>query len=273
MNTKKGASQERKESSKNAVGGLFPGAFKDAQARKMANVGIKSKQEQELLNEAKMRGLVGKFKKMGKDSLNAMLKQELTLGTDDLESNESYSDATKSKPLDFDKIIALIRAGANPDTQAGGLSALHHAAMRGYGDVVGQLIEAKSHLNIKGVSDWTPLYHAVEAGHGDVVDRLIGAGASVDLCNNTGRTPLHRAILSGHGEIVDKLIKAKASVDKPEQNGQTPLHYAAGCEREDLVRKLIDAGAHTMVRDNRGKFPSDLTENGKIQQLITRYWG
>ena len=61
----------------------------------------------------------------------------------------------------------------------------------------------------------TVLSAAVEAGNHRFVERLLAHGADADASGNHGWKVLHRAVLCGHKAIVERLLKAGADVNAP----------------------------------------------------------
>ena len=58
----------------------------------------------------------------------------------------------------------------------------------------------------------TALHHASLLGYFDVVVRLIDHGANVHAVTVSGYTPLHKAAVGGHVHCVESLIRAKSNV-------------------------------------------------------------
>jgi Ankyrin repeats (3 copies) len=92
-------------------------------------------------------------------------------------------------------LITLLQRGADPcqQTPAGGLTALHIAAMHGMLDKCKLLIEAdKRTLTLRDHGGRLPLNYAVGGGHVPVVDMLHKQyGADVHRGDHTGNTSAH----------------------------------------------------------------------------------
>jgi len=89
----------------------------------------------------------------------------------------------------------LIDAGANIHVGSMGETLLHHAARRGYVDVVKVLLDGGADINaLTQFIRMTPLHWAVYEGHIDVVKVLIEAGANQTIQNGAAETPLDLAM-------------------------------------------------------------------------------
>src|SRR4030095_2508365 len=133
-------------------------------------------------------------------------------------------------------LIASVRAGnrshieqqisANPEMvkgkDAGGSTALHHAA--GYGPIgnLQLLINKGADVNAKNRRSSTPLHWAI---HDEAKVRLLlSKGANVNAKQAQGRTPLYLAAMLGKsGPTMRLLFTRGADPNLASANGQTPL--------------------------------------------------
>src|SRR5262245_24268090 len=162
-------------------------------------------------------------------------------------------------------LIAAVRAGqrseierqiaANPEvikgTDAGGSTALHHAA--GYGPLgnLQLLIDKGADVNAKNRRGSTPLHWAIydEAK----VRLLLAKGANVNAKQAQGRTPLYLAAMLGNGVPTLRLLLSKgANPNLAAVNGQTPLMMAARGDVE-AMQLLIEQGADVNAKDGAGE--------------------
>eukprot|EP00667_Euglena_gracilis_P000772 EG_transcript_772 len=118
-------------------------------------------------------------------------------------------------------------------------SPLHHAAWRGYCDIVQLLIDQKANVHAMDQRGWTPLHMAVAGcdelaeDYIEVVESLIAAGAKVnDVGGAHGQTALHLAAREGLVQVADKLVQRGAQ-NRPDVNGRTPMDYALRRRRDD----------------------------------------
>lgn len=85
------------------------------------------------------------------------------------------------------------------------------------------------------------------------------APAVICFLRMKGFTALHVAARCGHLLVVRELLEAGTPVDvRSTPTGTTALHLAAGFLRLDCLGELLAQGADPLVRNKRGKFPSDL---------------
>ena len=131
-------------------------------------------------------------------------------------------------------------------------TALHSASVAGHLQVVRSLIRHGVGVDVRGISDCTPLRCAFQRGHRDVVQFLLDHGADVNSQEDDHSTPLHWAAHNGHIDVVRVLLEHNAGVNSKDDDGWTPLHDAA--ESSDvkgdlahLVRLLLEHGADSDV--------------------------
>jgi ankyrin repeat protein len=171
------------------------------------------------------------------------------------------------KPVDpkVTALIAAVRAGqrgeierqiaANPEVikgkDAGGSTALHHAAGYGPLDNLQSLIDKGADVNAKNRRGSTPLHWAI---HDEAKARLLLAkGANVNARQAQGRTPLYLAAMLGDGVPTLRLLLSKgADPNLAAVNGQTPLMMAARGDVE-AMRLLIEKGADVGAKDGAGE--------------------
>ena len=186
-------------------------------------------------------------------------------------------------------VLFLLKQGADLDRASveKGLTALHHAAFRGYPEIVETLLEAGLSVNRLSSDFGTPLHAAasgrdgaqrwyaqvlevmpptlrgrtvglVPGSHTNYVETLsilLAAGPNLDLRDpRHGRTALGWAVRQGCTTAVAALLGAGADVNTPNKYGYTPLHEAAEMEAppavlSNIVVRLIDAGANIEARD------------------------
>ena len=150
---------------------------------------------------------------------------------------------------------------------AGGLTALHLAAMAGSKDALSLLIAKRAAVNACGPAG-TPLFQATLAGHDACVEALLAAGADANLATPCGETPLMAAAFGGDEVIGRRLLGAGAAVDavttaaaseispdRPLAAGQSSLHLAAGRGQAGLVQLLLAHGADPSLNDAAGYTP------------------
>lgn len=172
------------------------------------------------------------------------------------------------KPVDpkVAELIAAVRAGnrseieqqlaASPElakgTDAGGSSALHHAAGFGPLDNLQLLISKGAGVNAKNCRGSTPLHWAI---HDEAKAQLLLAkGADVNAKQAQGRTPLYLAAMLGNGLSTIRLLLSKgADPNIGAVNGQTPLMLVAARGDVAGMPLLIKQGAKVDTRNGAGE--------------------
>lgn len=173
----------------------------------------------------------------------------------------------------------LLDAGADPNADGSGYTALHIAVRRGDVDVVKALVARGANPNARVVratparriSDdvalprdvvgSTPLWLAARYGQVEVLEAL-GDTADPALTANDGSTALMMAIgrdARGSLEAVRHLIDRGADVHASDELGDTALHKAASAGFDEVVRLLVDKGASVDVRNQQGQSPLAMT--------------
>jgi uncharacterized protein len=156
--------------------------------------------------------------------------------------------ADAAREGDIATVKRLLRDGGDVNAALGdGMTALHHAAMRGDADMAGVLLYAGANLRATTrLGGYTPLHLASQRGHEQVISLLVKAGANPNQPTVTGATPLMLAAASGHVAAVKQLVADKADLNAKEQaNEQTALMFAAAFDRPEVVKLLVEVGADT----------------------------
>ena len=136
-------------------------------------------------------------------------------------------------------ILLLGLAGATaPSYAAGGSYALHDAVLaNNAGDVQKELANGAD-VNAKDQAGFTPLFYAVQKGYGDIVGFLINRNANVNATDTIGNTPLHFAAGLGNVEICKALVSAGASTSAQNLTGGTPLAIARAGGNTQIIQAL-----------------------------------
>lgn len=191
-----------------------------------------------------------------------------------------------SKPVDpkVTALIAAVRAGnrgeierqivASPDVvqgkDAGGSTALHHAA--GYGPIgnLELLINKSADVNAQNRRRSTPLHWAI---HDEAkATLLLSKGANVNARQAQGHTPLYLAAMLGNGApTMRRLLTKGADPNLAAVNGQTPLMMAASRANVEEMRLLIEKGADVNAKDGAGETALMIAsgaDNARAVQLL-----
>ena len=187
---------------------------------------------------------------------------------------------------------------------AGGYTALFHAALNGHNEVLTVLhllIQAEANINTRNDHAVTPLMAAAYSGHTEIVKLLIDNNADITLKDKDGQTALHWSCVAyeqeeeeeekplksdrraeekkdfknpkrkdqDHTKIVELLIAAKANVNSKCDSGWTPFHYARDGGHAEVVDVLL-LEMRKLLRDARTKITFSLlssAKNGDFEQL------
>lgn len=209
------------------------------------------------------------------------------LCTSDQDSDEEMEKAIKAK--DFQKVSALISAGADVNARARGhVPPLSSAAMWGTPEIARLLLERGANVNyrdtltgqsaltiaagfapaetvglllergaevdvVETMSSYTALINAANSGRSDSVRLLLGRGAKVSLADRDGMTALHYAASHGKNpETARLLLEGGADVNARSKLGYTPLMSASYALKE-LVEVLLKGGADVNAKSSKGE--------------------
>ncbi|CZR69629.1 uncharacterized protein PAC_19529 [Phialocephala subalpina] len=150
----------------------------------------------------------------------------------------------------------LLKAGANPNGQGGGLGSLLNMAIwkRELGTIRALL---NSGANTKTVTRaFGGPFHALNFGTAsaleesrDIATLLLADKAEVDAADYAGGTPLMRAIFHHNMQYAELLLELGANPKIQDNLGMTSIHYAASWGSENLIKKLIGAGLDPCTLD------------------------
>jgi ankyrin repeat protein len=133
------------------------------------------------------------------------------------------------------------------DTDKGGRTPLHYAALTNDVNAVSQLLGEGISPNAGDRMGFTPLHFAAEEGSLTAAEILLAAGAEVDALNRYGNTPLFIAVIRsrGHGELIQLLRRHGANPRHENNAGQSPFGLARLIANYDVAQffaDLIDSG-------------------------------
>jgi ankyrin repeat protein len=131
------------------------------------------------------------------------------------------------------------------------VQALLDAAFAGDVGTIWSLLDADSSLVWESAGGLTALHVAAMAGRDEAAALLIAKRATVDANGSSG-TPLFQAALGGHEAIVARLLANGAHPDGATPSGQTPLMAAAAGGHLACGRLLIEAGANLNAKTTTG---------------------
>ncbi|XP_041992249.1 ankyrin repeat-containing protein ITN1-like isoform X2 [Salvia splendens] len=146
--------------------------------------------------------------------------------------------------LEFDQVVAEIRASLVSEGNELGETALFTAAEKGHLDVVKELIKYsnKETLAKKNRSLFDPLHIAASQGHRAIVQVLLDHDPGLSkTIGPSNATPLITAATRGQSAVVDELLSKDCSLlEIARSNGKNALHMAARQGHADIVKALLD---------------------------------
>jgi len=108
-------------------------------------------------------------------------------------------------------VRSRLEQGENPNSHDGfGMTALHGAAKKGYGEVVTLLLNWRADVNWRADA-WrgeTPLHYAAKYARAGVALQLLEGGADARVASHDGRTALEYARERGHTQLEDMLERS-----------------------------------------------------------------
>lgn len=126
--------------------------------------------------------------------------------------------------------------------------------------------------SLRGLHGYSLLHHAAARGHGLIVAELIRSQrAGVDLRNDLLETPLHLAAYGGHLLIVDQLLDCGADIDAVNGDDESALFYAARRRQLPVIRLLLLRGGDADLADKLGERAVDQAPDAHTQRAFTEH--
>jgi ankyrin repeat protein len=140
---------------------------------------------------------------------------------------------------------------------------------------VRHLLSVGADANTMGDDDFddTALHKASLKGYSQVVKELLEHGADSDAKDIRGKTPLHWTCWNGHLAVVNELMSPNdsndtatilgkrknrgADIGAKDRDGNTPLHSASLQDHLPVVKALLSGGADVLAANNYGLLPID----------------
>lgn len=135
--------------------------------------------------------------KAGKPSLvKAALAQTTNLEIRDAEDHTALMVAALEDRSTSARLLIQAGADVNAKSQQYGTSVLMMAAMKGYHEVVAELLAAGAKVNETNKSKFTALMLAARGNHKTVIQQLLNAGARKDMKDSSGKKAVEHATSS-----------------------------------------------------------------------------
>ncbi|XP_055882391.1 trichohyalin-like isoform X3 [Biomphalaria glabrata] len=155
---------------------------------------------------------------------------------------------------DLNKVKQLAKKDPSPLDKEN-RTPLHLACVRGYSEIVQELLEWKAKANVGDNHSRTPLMRAVEFQHEECVQLLLEYHVEIDTVDKDGISALHLAVGNNHLKVITLLIKAGASLNVRDMAGYAPLHLAVINKFEDACHILLRGKADVNITDATSKTP------------------
>lgn len=156
------------------------------------------------------------------------------------------------KARDPQRVLALLKDGADPNSQLNYGAPINLAAALGPPEIVVVLLDAGADPRMRGFGGASPLHAAVLSRQPEIIKILLDRGAEINALDNLGRTPLLTyASSSAHDiSVLKVLLKAGANPNAAEQPADiSVLDYIAIQGNADEAELLVLAGANVNARD------------------------
>jgi len=143
--------------------------------------------------------------------------------------------AARFAAIILSSLVGLLATGCGPGTPS---TSLHAAVQEGNYPAIRKHIAARSDLNAKDASGWTPLHLAAGKGDLAMVQLLAEAGADPKRAGPQGKTPVDTAREKGQTSIVQFLEARLANTPgdaQPQQRGRGLIDGGLG------VSETLDA--------------------------------
>jgi ankyrin repeat protein len=118
----------------------------------------------------------------------------------------------------------------------------------------------------------TPLSIATLKGYKDIIIELLNRNANINTETILKRSPLHHAIVHNNKDIVTILLNHNANIMTIDENNDTPLHYASQTGNKDIIVELLEHNACIKTKNKFNKTPYDLAifknHNYEIVELL-----
>jgi ankyrin repeat protein len=141
-------------------------------------------------------------------------------------------------------IALLVSAGADPDTRMESITSLMLAAQSASAETVTALLDGGADPSLQNPQHWgqSAIHYAAENGNIAALEVLVDRGSPVDLRDLTQTTPLMYAAQTGDAEAVRWLLDHGADPALVDDNPSTARDWAASLGLTEIV-DILDAAA------------------------------
>jgi ankyrin repeat protein len=155
---------------------------------------------------------------------------------------------------------------AQPD----GTTPLHWAVYRVDEELVKALLARGAKADVVNAYGSSPLAEAVRVANANMAGMILDAKADPNRANQDGETPIMLAAKTGAVKVAELLVAHDANVNARELfRNQTALMWAAAESKPEMVAFLISKGASVNVRPTANDWPSQMTNEPRVQYRPT----
>ncbi len=144
------------------------------------------------------------------------------------------------------------------------------AAVHGIAEILPELIQSNSDLEIVNSDNDTPLLLAAYYGHSAMVQELLRHGPNLKHINKNGLTALDIAITEREWPCVKALLEKNAPLGKPETSLPSLLVLAAQHGDIRLAERLIENGTDIESKDKYGSTALDRAAENGHHEIVDR---
>ena len=130
---------------------------------------------------------------------------------------------------------------------------LINAAQRNDIDLVRQLVDSGSDINMRDDYGMVALLFASHLGYTGMVELLLNSGADPNIRDINGMTSLILGSLYGRTEMIKLLLNSGADPNMQGLDGMTAVMFASSNGDTEVVELLLNSGADPFVEDDYGE--------------------
>lgn len=157
-----------------------------------------------------------------------------------------------SEQGDLNKVLKLLKQGADPNAIGEHSTALHAATLMGHNKIVKTLLKHGANPNLKDKQDFYPLHLAASEGRIAICNLLLKGGADKEAIAASGGTALHLAAAANFTATVVALLKGGCDIEARSIDGSTPLLTASALGNLAVVKALLKYGANSQAVNESG---------------------
>ncbi len=174
--------------------------------------------------------------------------------------------------------VATANSGGDTSSRSSSVSwhsSLHIAVQSGRAKIVELLLKHHADCDQRDSEGLTALMHAAMKGFDEIAELLLASGASVECVNDQDQSVVHLAVLYWRERLLKRVLQHckgdGAIVNRYTRDGKTPLHIAIEMGFEVAVQLLLEFGADVHARhEARRNGGPRFSEEVNIKEYLTR---